>query len=76
MNDVKSARGSNREPATEVEELAALKTARDQTQALRERLIARERARIDAVAAALEVSAEELIGLPARRRRPNKNVPA
>jgi len=51
------------------EEFRELKAAQNRAQKLRDQTIAKERARIEAIAALLEVSIEELVGLPKRQRR-------
>ncbi len=54
-------------------ELRALREAEEQARTLRQEAIERERARLNAVMAALNVTPEELLGLPARKRRNSKS---
>ena len=51
------------------EELRAVKAAQERARKLRDKAIAREQVRLRAVMAALDVTPEELLGLPARKRR-------
>lgn len=57
-------------------ELQALKEAEQHAQTLRQDAIEREKTRIRAVMAVLKVTPEELLGLPARKRRNSRKVEA
>ena len=54
------------------EQLRELRAAEQCARTLREEAIAREQARLRAVMQALNVTAEELLGLPPRKRRRSK----
>lgn len=56
------------------EELRALREAEEAARTLRAEAIAREQARLRAVMAALNATPEELLGLPARKRRNSKSA--
>ena len=55
--------------ALDGEEFRELRAAQNRAQKLREQTMTRERERLVAIAAILEVSLEELVGLPKRQRR-------
>ncbi len=54
------------------EELREFREAEEHARTLRQEAIAREQARLRAVIAALNTTPEELLGLPARKRRSSK----
>jgi hypothetical protein len=70
MNDVPNEPQTATETGSlDTEELRAVRAAQDRARKLRDKAIAREQARLRAVMAALDVTPEELLGLPARKRR-------
>jgi hypothetical protein len=70
MNDKVKERGAQPNIASDsAQELNEFRTAQERARKLRDEAIARERARVETVTAALEITPEELLGLPARKRR-------
>ncbi len=64
-------RPSHAEPV-DGDEFRELRAAQGRAQALRNETITKERARVQAVAALLGISTEELLGLPRQKRRNTK----